>query len=112
MRPSLVRVLEIELVYELTPGHIEGWERVELERTSAGYRILEFGHNYRYDLEPTSFVLDGLERALKRITLAQIARGQASIGPRGLRVLERLLPKSEFESLEIVAVRGKAEVTA
>jgi hypothetical protein len=101
-------VLETELVYELQPGHIEGWERVEFERTLDGVRILGFGYDYRYDLEPTTFVLDGLERALKRITSAQIAKGEASLGPRGLRVFERLLSKSEFESLEIAAMRGKA----
>ncbi len=112
MRLSLVQTLETKLVYELQPGHIKGWERVELKRTSAGLRILEFGHNYRSDLEPTWFVLDGLERALKRITPAQIARGEARIGLRGLRVLERLLSKSEFKVLEIAAVRGKKEVRA
>jgi hypothetical protein len=80
MRPSLVRVLEIELVYELIPGHIESWEVVELVRTKTGSCILKRGHNYRYNLEPTRFVLDGLERALKRITPPQIARARRASG--------------------------------
>ena len=66
MRPSFVRGLEAELVYELQPGHIGGWGRIEPERTSTEPRILEVGHNYRSDLENARFVLDGLERALTR----------------------------------------------
>ena len=105
-------VLEAELVYELTPGWIEGWEIAELVQTTAGICILERGHNYSYDLEPTPFVLDGLERALKRITPKMLGRGEASIGPRGLRVLERLLPKGKFAALEIAVVRGAVRAMA
>lgn len=109
MAASSFSVLETELVFELTPGWVEGWVRVDWVRTRAGVRLLEQGHTHRYDLEPTAFVLAGFERALKRITPSQIARGEAQIGSRGLRVLERLLSKPEFEALEIAAVRGQAE---
>ncbi len=77
------------LVYELHPGHGEGWERVEIMRMSDGPRILEQGHSYRYVLEPTPFVLESLVRALEAITPRQLENNLATIGARGARILEQ-----------------------
>ena len=95
-----------ELVYERCPGWIEGWERVRLVRNKRGNRIIMEGHNYRYDLEPTTFVLEGITRALQRFTPDQIERGEVVIGTRGLTVLERYAPRLMFLSLERSATRG------
>ncbi len=77
------------LVYELHPGHGEAWERLEIIHTPDGQRILEQGHTYKYILEPTPFVLEGLVRALEAITPRQLQNGLATIGPRGVRMLEK-----------------------
>ena len=95
-----------ELVYERCPGWIEGWERVRLIRNKTGTRVVMEGHNFRYDLEPTTFVLEGITRALQRFTPDQIERGEVVIGTRGLKVLERYAPRLMFLSLERSATRG------
>ena len=87
--PTTGREAQPGLVYELQPGHVEGWERLEIIHTKGGQRVLEQGHNYRYVLEVTPFVLESLVRALEAITARQLENHLATIGPRGARILEK-----------------------
>jgi hypothetical protein len=85
-------VRESELIYEIRPGHIEGWEKVSWLYTNQGARIEETGHNYRNVLEPTPFVLASITRILKSITPEQIRNETVKIGTRGQIILERIKP--------------------
>jgi hypothetical protein len=74
------------LVYEVTPGHAEGWERVTLERTVQGVKVVVCQGHAQYKLEPTAFVLQGLLKTIKRIARGELAH--AELGRVGWRALE------------------------
>jgi hypothetical protein len=74
------------LVYEVTPGHAEGWESVTLERTMQGVKVVICMGHAHYRLEPTPFVLEGLLKTIRRIARGQIPN--AKLGCVGWRALE------------------------
>lgn len=78
------------LILERKPGHIEGWQRVSMEQTVSGVRVVVEGSNYRYALAPTRFVLESITEALKAITAAEMASGAVVIGAVGRKALQRL----------------------
>ena len=106
MRPFSFGPTEPGLILELRPGHVEGWLRYKLEHTKHGSRIVEEHHNQRLELEPTRFVLDCLLNTLESISIAELARGTATVGAYGLHLLEQHLVQEQFLEVERAATRG------
>jgi hypothetical protein len=75
------------LVYEIVPGHAEGWERVTLERRTQGVKVVVCQGHAEYALEPTPFVLEGLLTTIRRISRGELPK--ATLGCVGLKALER-----------------------
>lgn len=91
MKPSLLEGVHSSdtlqgLVYEVTPGHAEGWERVTLERTVQGVKVVVCQGHTEYKLVATPFVLEGLLSTIKRIARGELAH--AELGRVGWRALE------------------------